>query len=285
MLLKSDNLDRKRSDNMAIMDSIKARRSIRCYKHDEVPTETIEKIQRKIDSITPLFDAKLRFSLVNIQHLSGMKLGTYGVISGASYFLVACYQKSEYAKLSLGYAMEEIILYCTELGLGTCFLGGTYRKSAFAKAVNLQKGEIISLISPIGYPTDNLTLMARMMGSSNEVKSRKPFPSIVFEMDYLTPIKHDNEFKQPLEMFRLAPSAMNAQPWCALVDQTSVHFFTSKANAGYAQIDLGIAMCNFDLTRLELGIKGKFEYREEVKNLPYKKLDYVYSFVKDKENT
>ena len=44
-----------------------------------------------------------------------VKLGTYGVISGAKYYLVAACEKKDFAYEALGYTFEKAILYCTSL--------------------------------------------------------------------------------------------------------------------------------------------------------------------------
>ena len=62
-------------------------------------------------------------------------------------------------------------------------------------------------------------------------------------------------------MVRLAPSAVNRQPWRILVDQNCVHFYLKRTkgfNGGkidMQKIDMGIALCHFDLMCEELGIK------------------------------
>lgn len=268
---------------MSLIDTIKQRHSIRVYHPNPLSNETIEKIQDKMKNIHPLFNANLRFVLLHRPDLNGIKLGTYGVISGASTFLVGCYQESPNAKMALGYAMEEIVLSCTALGLGTCILGGTYRKGYFAKVVGLRENEKIGLISPIGYPSSSLTLMARIMGSTQEVKSRKPFANIVFESDYKTPIKQDHPYRLPLEMWRLAPSALNAQPWCALIDHNKVHFYITTMNHGYALYDIGIALSHFYLTCQENNIHGQLIQLNDTEYPQYPKLHYVISFVEDRK--
>lgn len=51
--------------------------------------------------------------------------------------------------------MEELILYATSLGLGTCWIGGTFKKGQFAKAMEVNQEEILPIISPIGYESEN----------------------------------------------------------------------------------------------------------------------------------
>ena len=66
--------------------------------------------------------------------------------------------------IALGYSLEKVILYCTSLGLGTVWLGGTFNKGNFAKAVNLKENEILPIVSPVGYEGGKKSLFAKVVG-------------------------------------------------------------------------------------------------------------------------
>ncbi|WP_083248367.1 nitroreductase family protein [Desulfuribacillus stibiiarsenatis] len=63
----------------------------------------------------------------------------------------------------IGYTLEQLILYATSKGLGTCWLGGTFTKSSFERMVQLKEHEILPIITPVGYPAENKSLIERMM--------------------------------------------------------------------------------------------------------------------------
>ena len=79
-------------------------------------------------------------------------LGTYGFIKGASVFIVGAVAKGEWAMEDYGYCMEKNILAATHLGLGTCWLGGTFNRSASASRISKRDDEVIPAITPVGYP-------------------------------------------------------------------------------------------------------------------------------------
>lgn len=66
-------------------------------------------------------------------------------------------------------------------------------------------------------------------------------------------------------MVRLGPSAVNKQPWRAVVMNDTVHFYL-KRNKDFAigqhgdmqKIDVGIALCHFDLAAQEAGLNPQF---------------------------
>jgi hypothetical protein len=83
------------------------------------------------------------------------------------------------------------------------------------------------------------------------------------------------QLSTPLEMLRLGPSASNKQPWRLVKDGNAWHFYLQRT-PGYSKslgfkmlgledlqrVDIGIAMCHFELTANELGLVGQWEVQE-----------------------
>ena len=75
----------------------------------------------------------------------------------------------------------------------------------------------------------------------------------------------------PLEMIRLGPSASNRQPWRIVKepDRDSFHFVLERTRGylrsyqgvDFQKIDMGIAMCHFELSARESGLDGSWEIR------------------------
>ena len=77
-------------------------------------------------------------------------LGTYGFIKGATGFIVGAAQRSAKDLEDFGYLMEHAILFATDLGLGTCWLGGTFSRSRFAGKIELRRDEILPAVTAVG---------------------------------------------------------------------------------------------------------------------------------------
>ena len=265
---------------MKIIEAIKIRKSVRSYNGEKLSEDVTQKLNAKIASIEIKFGAKVRFEVFNIDDTSGIKLGTYGVISGAKTYIAAVYEPSKYAQLALGYAFEQIVLYCAQIGLGTCWLGGTYNKSAFSKAVDLKGNELLPIVSPVGIAAIKQSFMSKVFSKMSGQYTRKAFESMFFIGDFNTPLTEssENKFTLPLQMVRIAPSASNKQPWTVLIDNSKVHFYSNGGYATFAQNDIGIALCHFDLTCKELGMNGKiyFDTTQETNNAKTRK--YVVSY-------
>lgn len=262
----------------SIKEIIQKRHSVRNYDGRPLSQETIDKIKDYIKDLTNPFDKKVRIEL--IQQNSGnesIKLGTYGVIKGANYFLAAACEKDNLSLIALGYSLEKVILYCTSLGLGTVWLGGTFNKGNFAKAVNLKENEILPIVSPVGYEGGKKSLFAKIVG--NNTNKRNDFSKSFFNGDFNTPLSESDaeEFYEPLEMLRLAPSAVNKQPWRVIKKDDRIHFYFKDAKNSTI-IDMGIALCHFHLTAMENNLDGELKINDS--KIGNNDLTYVMSWEK-----
>lgn len=246
----------------SVVESIKLRKSVRNYEDRPLSKETIEKIENYINSIDNPFNKKIRIKLIeNNNHNQGFKLGTYGVIKGVRYFLTTSCNKEEFALEALGFTFEKLVLYCTSLGLGTVWLGGIFNKGEFSKAMNLTENETLPIVSPVGYEGGKKSIISRLIGNNNN--KRKDFSEIFFNENFDKELSKEDagEHLEVLEMVRLAPSALNKQPWRVLKDKNRFHFCLDYKNE-MNKIDIGIALCHFYLTLEEKDLKGRFEFVE-----------------------
>ncbi|MFX0060975.1 MAG: nitroreductase family protein [Candidatus Hermodarchaeota archaeon] len=235
---------------------------------------------------------ELRFELIEMPELDPKEkkqLGTYGFIKGAQYFIVAAMHKSKYDLENLGYLMEEIILFATDLGLGTCWLGGTFKRSAFAAQINVTSDETVPVITPIGYPTQNRSFRNNTLRWIARSKKRFPWDALFFESNFSKSLTQEAaaEYAIPLEMVRLSPSASNRQPWRVLKElkHHNYHFYIHRrgktrffSSPDFPRIDLGICICHFDLTLQELNLKGRWEFFNPDIDSP-NHLEYVASWI------
>ncbi len=264
--------------NKPITEIITVRNSVRTYKDEELPEEIINKLNDFMKNIENPFNKKIRFKLINIKNIDNIKLGTYGVIKGAKSFLAVTCEKDEFNLEALGYGFELLVLYATSLGLGTCWLGGTFNKGNFAKAMGLKDNEILPIVSPVGYKSDNKSIMESFFKFASKSHSRKAFEEIFFEKDFKTSLTKDSVglYYMPLEMVRIAPSAVNKQPWLIVEDGKNWNFYNASPKDEIHRIDLGIALCHFHLAAIEMGLQGEFKKMSLPNN---KEFEYVISWI------
>jgi hypothetical protein len=169
-----------------------------------------------------------------------------------------------------GYCMEMNILTATAMGLGTCWLGGTFKRSGFATKLNLADGELLPAVTPVGYPGNRRSTIDRFFRFNAGSDKRKPWEKLFYDGGIDTPLNKDwaGNYMTPLECVRIGPSAANKQPWRIIKD--NYHFYIRRA-LGYDRVfgpiklqnvDMGIAMCHFELSLREIGLNGLWKFKD-----------------------
>lgn len=271
--------------NFNIEDAVRKRYSVRNYSEIEINDEILESIKDFINELSNPFGPKVNFHyLDNASPTDNQKLGTYGVIKGAKKYIGTTIKDEPLALEALGYEMEVLMLYLASLGIGTCWLGGTFDRESFAAAMKVEKGELFPAITPYGYPADKKHIKEMAMRTLIKADQRVDRSKIFFENSFNTPLSEyiPGDYSFALEMVRLGPSASNKQPWRIVLKGGAFHFYEEK-EPGYSdrftydiqKIDIGIAAAHFDLGAREKGLKGEFVVDEPKFDKPK---NMLYSF-------
>jgi nitroreductase len=99
-------------------------------------------------------------------------------------------------------------------------------------------------------------------------------------------------YAQPLEMVRWAPSASNKQPWRIIRIGDAWHFYLQRTKgygkgtllfsilrlADLQRVDMGIAMCHFELTARSLGLHGRWIVEDPKLKIP-ENTEYTVSWI------
>ncbi len=257
-----------------ILDTIKVRYSVRTYEPRPIEPTLLDQLTSCIQAVeSGPFGHKVRFELIDAGEQFEQELKSlisYGNVKGARYFVAGAVQKGDRAMEDFGYCMERIILTATELGLGTVWLGGSLNRSAFAQKLHLADNEVIPAISPLGYGATKRSLMDRTIRTVSGGDRRKPFTELFFVGNFTTALDPGaaGQYYAVLDAVRRAPSASNKQPWRIVKERGSdtFHLFI-KETPGYNSaikdikmqyIDMGIALCHFELAARELGLPGSW---------------------------
>ncbi|MBN2092463.1 nitroreductase [candidate division KSB1 bacterium] len=274
-----------------VTEIIRQRFSCRTYKNQVVPAGIKDKIlsYTQENSVGP-FGGSVRFHIIeNLDLAPNEQIGTYGFITGASAFLAGAIQKAEKCFVDYGFIFEKLILYITDLGLGTCWLGGTLDRTEFVSKMELKADEIIPAVSPVGFINESRSLKEKTIRFFAGSAKRKPWTALFFDI-HGQPLseKEADSYTNPLEMVRLAPSASNKQPWRVIYDtqKQRFHFFLERSKSydllkmkmDMQGLDAGIALCHFELTAREAGLKGKWEILSAAEILATS-FEYIVSWI------
>lgn len=158
---------------------IQNRYSVRAYRPDPVPQETLESVLEAA-RLAPTANNQQPFQLI-VVHTAGREAELKRVYSRAWFveapiIICACglpeeawHHKSgqSYLYVDIAIAMDHLILAATELELGTCWIAAFDHKAA-SEVLNLPSGVEPVVLTPLGYPADQ-----------PGVKRRKPLSSLV----------------------------------------------------------------------------------------------------------
>ncbi len=240
--------------------------------------------------------SRARFALVaatdrDRQSLKG--LGTYGIIRGAPGFIIGATERAPKDLEDYGHLMEHTVLFATDLGLGTCWLGGTFSKSSFAKKIGVTAGEGMPAAVAVGSIAEagKVGKWIRQRAGSD---LRLPWESLFFDERFGQPLTTERagSYAEPLEMVRIGPSASNKQPWRIVRIGDVWHFFLQRTKgygkgsfvfrllhlADLQRVDMGIAMCHFELAVRQLGLTGHWLIDEPGIRKPDESTEYTVSW-------
>jgi hypothetical protein len=241
------------------------------------------------------FGNRGRFSLVaatqtDQDSLKG--LGTYGIIKGATGFIVGAVEPGPRDMEDYGYCMEQAVLAATDLGLGTCWLGGTFTKSSFARKIGATRSEVVPAVVAVGYPAEasRSHWIRRRAGSDRRLPPGQLFSE--GGPGYPLDLSRAVEYADVLEVVRWAPSASNKQPWRLVRSGETWRFYLERTKgygkgavsslikmADLQRVDMGIAMCHFELAARERALTGRWVIEQPQLDDTSAGLEYAASWV------
>jgi len=274
-----------------IVQIVRTRVACRTYEDRLLTEEDKEKLLAFCDTVARgLHGEKIKFHLIehNVDDLKEKKLAGYGLFKNARNFIAGIIDTSDFHHVSFGYAMEHVVLKATELGLGTCWAGDF--DQYLIKDITINDNQIIPAVCLVGYAAAKRTFIEKAARFAIRASKRKEWKRLFFNGAFKTPLAYENTgtYAEPLELLRLAPSAGNTQPWRIVKekDRNVFHFFKEVVNKRYEQkrlhdIDIGIAMCHFELGAAQRRLPGGWSKIEhKIADMP-KGTSYVISWTQD----
>lgn len=230
-------------------EAIKNRISRRKFLEQPIDSSVWTKLQQEVTRLNEVSGLSMELVEDASNAFSSMKK-SYGMFSGVKACLVLKgNQKDPDLKEKVGYYGEEIVLYMTDLDLGTCWVAGTFDRSQFA----IPEGEAMWCVVPFGY-VEKLSFKEKAIRATLS-KKRKPARERMTGYD-----EAPDWAKEAMEAVVLAPSAVNSQ-------RPIFHYKGGVVSADVVVdehvnlVDLGIAKKNFEFIaggRFEIGNGASF---------------------------
>lgn len=218
---------------MNLYDAIYTRRSVRNFRMEPVDKTILESIPAFLEEIVPLFP-EIRTEVVVYENITKKeKLSGFSNIS-APYYAVIFAEPKEKSDMNAGFIMQQLSLYLTTKGLGSCFMGTVRKKDRKMEEAGMRCVAVLAF------------------GLGKGAIVRRDYEAKRLPMEELCAYKEPPKawVKEILEVARLAPSSLNSQPWRFVVYENRIHVFSKKpvvshsALGKYNEFNFGIMFAN-----------------------------------------
>jgi len=240
---------------MTLLEAINVRKSRRKYEDRALSSDQIQHFEQLMAEYNEIGGFRVGLITDNKSAFANFSR-SYGMLVGVNHYFVFIGDDADiYADEKIGYYGELLTLHATTLGLGTCWVGGTFNKSKIP--FKLAKNERIACLITVGKVADAPNLREKLIHNLTHRKTKTA--AELFESKGEVP----DWFWQGINAVMRAPSSMNSQP---IVFDYSDDVVSAVNNGNFKHmnsIDLGIAKLHFELAAgggsWELGSGGKFE--------------------------
>ena len=240
-----------------LYEAIFKRKSIRNYDPAPIDQNLLKQIKDNLDSLNPMLTGiKTEFKIISPNQVS-RKLRM-----NAPHYIAAFAEAKEFYKVNIGYMLQQMDLYFSAIGLGSCWLGIPQPTKEVTDSSNL---EFVILMS---------------FGKAKETLYRTSASE--FKRQSLSDITDIDGADELLEPVRLAPSAVNVQNWYFTGNRNEIHAYSAKSGflrtmlgGSYYPVNMGIALCHLHLAAERKGLKTKFVFDRSKLKSPPKNMEYV----------
>ena len=237
---------------MALFEEISSRKSTRKYDMTPLAAEVLEEIKAFAENAMPLLPGiRVEYHIIGANKTKG-----FFAVKAPHYLVISSESKAGYLT-NAGFMFQQVCLYLSSKGFGSCWVGGV--KPAEKVSTDLEH----VMVMAFGNAAEDIH---RAMG---EFK-RKPLQEIATGAD------------DRLEYARLAPSAINSQPWFFVCENGGIDVYRKKNGALKAivyekmsEVDIGIALCHIWLASEHLGVNFSFEIEKTPATAPPKGYLYI----------
>lgn len=229
---------------MNMLDAINKRKSVRTYQDKAVANSALDKVHDLVKAYNQEGDLAMQLIIDGSQAFDGLSK-SYGMFKNVK-SLIALKGKKDDDNLSekAGYYGEKLVLEMTKLGLGTCWVGGTFDRNN--EVFMTKDDERIVCVIVFGEPAEKESMIGRLAKTISK-RSTKGIEQM-FKADSEVP----GWFIEGMNAVAKAPSAMNKQP--VMFTYHNDYDIDVVVDDNYFLIDKGIARLHF-----EIGANGQFE--------------------------
>jgi len=226
-------------DRERLMKAIDARRSRRKYINTPMDSGVVKTLEELVKKYNAMGNVRMELVTNDGTAFNGLSK-SYGLLSGVNDFIGLIADKKDFLmEEKLGYYGEILVLEATALGLGTCWVGGSFDKKNMPFA--LSDNENVACTITIGSVDEKDSFKEKLVRSLSHRKTKT-----VEELYTGDPIVPE-WFINGMQAVQKAPSAVNRQPVLFSYDAGVVTASVKDETDFMMAIDLGIAKLHFEL--------------------------------------
>jgi nitroreductase len=242
---------------------IEKRRSRRSFEPKQLEKGLLVQLDSICEGFTPFPDARSVLVREVPDTLFKGAIGPYGKIKDAPAFIAFIgNMDSTNVWERVGYTGEGIILEAEAMNLATCWVAGFFRPRVVSSLIEIGKVERVLAVTPVGYRKKRHSLEERLMTGFGLTHRRRPLSGLVTGLDESA---WPQWIRLALEAARLAPSAVNRQPWRFRVEADSITVSVNTPRREYGlskRLCCGIAMLHIEVAALSCGVVGRWKFLE-----------------------
>ncbi len=250
---------------MTLYEAIFRRKSIRKYRQDEIDSGILEEMEHfGEDALGIRPDIPVKWKIYRAQE----RLIKGRFLVKAPYYIAIYSEALEDYRRNAGCLMEQLSLWMLTKGIGSCYQGGARVRGAG------EPGMELVMVMAFGYPAEPLE---RRREDFRRIELKK----LVTVHGSFGPVQ-----KKLLEAARLAPSAMNLQPWRFVSADDRIHLFVKKpgrlgkrAQENYNLFDAGIAFSHMLITAEEQWFDLSYQKLDRILEKDFQNYIYVGSLL------
>ncbi|MDR0946703.1 MAG: nitroreductase [Ruminococcus sp.] len=225
---------------MDLKTAVDLRHSRRAYIPETLPLDTACKLHDYVTELNRIPGVNIHFLTNNSDAFDGI-LKSYGFFSGVkNYFVVVRNINNPNSTVKAGYYGEKLVLYCTTLGLNTCWVSATFdRKSC---PVDIAENEEICAAIPVGHSPRRKSISENLLEAVYHPRSKR-----LNEMYIAEKTPPPEWFLRGIAAVVKAPSAYNRQPAKFIYHADGTVGVELRQTDKSGSIDLGIAGLHFEI--------------------------------------
>lgn len=238
---------------MTLMEAIETRISCRAYTDEPLSQDTLDELRAYAQELTSGTD--LRFAIVGpaeggaqlklAKSMFKGKVSTYAALIGPD---------NNPTREKVGYLGEKLVLKATQMGLGSCWVAGTFDRKSVSEP--LAAGEVLHDVIPLGHAPAKQPIAQKAIRAG--LRKRDHRPEALFQGPM--PLTEAPAWiSAGIDAVIKGPSAVNEQPVVFVWEDEHLMATLPHHKRNLEYTDLGIAKLHFEIAAEAAGMAGAWE--------------------------